>query len=309
MRSGKVVGVNGNMVTVEFADNVVQNEVAYVCVGQDRLKSEVIRVRGKKAELQVFEDTVGIRIGDTVEFTGDLLSVALGPGLLGQIYDGLQNPLPQLAQKHGFFLKRGAYLGALDESQKWEFTPAVKAGDKVRAGDKVGTVPEKIFKHWIMVPFGLAGELEVVEVAGKGNYAITQTVAKVKDAQGKVHPVTMVQTWPVKVAIKAYERFLELAPDDPNADATLNPIPLAAPVTRTDLRSKRSSIATYPRGKPRPRVAMIVRCISDVPPMIVPTVEATTACSIRPPRRTRRSSVRRRPASPARCIATLPSRW
>ncbi len=209
MRSGKVVGVNGNMVTVEFADNVVQNEVAYVCVGQDRLKSEVIRVRGKKAELQVFEDTVGIRIGDTVEFTGDLLSVALGPGLLGQIYDGLQNPLPQLAQKHGFFLKRGAYLGALDESQKWEFTPAVKAGDKVRAGDKVGTVPEKIFKHWIMVPFGLAGELEVVEVAGKGNYAITQTVAKVKDAQGKVHPVTMVQTWPVKVAIKAYAHKLK----------------------------------------------------------------------------------------------------
>jgi V/A-type H+-transporting ATPase subunit A len=209
MRTGKVVGVNGNMVAVEFADSVIQNEVAYVCVGQDRLKSEVIRVRGKRAELQVFEDTVGIRVGDTVEFTGDLLSVALGPGLLGQIYDGLQNPLPQLARKHGFFLKRGAYLGALDESQKWEFTPAVKVGDKVRAGDKVGTVPEKIFKHWIMVPFGLSGEWEVVEVAGKGNYTITQTVAKVKDAQGKVHPVTMIQTWPVKIAIKAYAHKLK----------------------------------------------------------------------------------------------------
>ena len=177
-RKGKVVGVNGNMVTVAFEDRVMQNEVAYVAVGDERLKSEVIRVRGKRAELQVFEDTIGIKIGDTVEFTNELLSVELGPGLLGQIFDGLQNPLPQLAQRHGFFLKRGAYLDPLDADAAWEFTPGVKAGDRVRAGDPLGTVPEKIFQHWIMVPFALHGELEVCEVAAKGNYTIKEVIAK-----------------------------------------------------------------------------------------------------------------------------------
>ena len=106
---GKVVGVNGNMVAVAFADEVMQNEVAFVASKEERLKSEVIRVKGKRAELQVFEDTLDIKIGDRVEFTSKLLIVELGPGLLGQIYDGLQNPLPQLAQSHGFFLKRGVY--------------------------------------------------------------------------------------------------------------------------------------------------------------------------------------------------------
>ncbi len=209
IRTGKVIGVNGNMAAVEFEENVTQNEVAYVCVGRERLKSEVIRIRGSRAELQVFEDTTGIKIGDTVEFTGELLSVQLGPGLLGQIFDGLQNPLPQLAEQHGFFLKRGAYLNALDEKKTWEFTPAVRPGDKVRAGDKLGTVPEKIFRHWIMVPFALAGDWEVVEIAGKGNYTIATTVAALRDAAGRIHAVTMVQAWPVKIAIKAYVQKLK----------------------------------------------------------------------------------------------------
>ncbi|MBI5415753.1 MAG: V-type ATP synthase subunit A [Candidatus Omnitrophica bacterium] len=208
-RTGQVVGVNGNMVGVEFAQSVMQNEVAYVRVGEEHLKSEVIRVRGKRAELQVFEDTSGIQIGNTVEFTGQLLSVELGPGLLGQIFDGLQNPLPQLARQYGFFLKRGAYLKALDEQQKWEFTPTVRVGEKVRAGDKLGTVPEKIFEHRIMVPFALHGEWEVTEIVPKGSYAIRTTVAKLKDAAGKVHEVSMVQNWPVKVAIKAYSQKLK----------------------------------------------------------------------------------------------------
>ncbi len=211
MRRGQVVGVNGNMVTIEFHDTVIQNEVAYVLVGQERLKSEVIRVRGKRAELQVFEDTVGIRIGDAVEFSGELLSVELGPGLLGQIVDGLQNPLPQLAEQYGFFLKRGAYLKALDERQLWEFTPAVKVGAKVKAGDKLGTVPEKIFQHWIMVPFAFQGEFEVTAIVSKGQYPIGTPVAKLKDVIGKEHQVTMVQTWPVKMAIKAYTQRLRPA--------------------------------------------------------------------------------------------------
>ena len=105
VRGGKVIGVNGNMVAVEFDENVIQNEVAFVKVGDERLKGEVIRVKGRRAELQVFEDTAGIKVGFGVEFSDNLLSVDLGPGLLGQVFDGLQNPLPQLAQAHGFFLK------------------------------------------------------------------------------------------------------------------------------------------------------------------------------------------------------------
>ncbi len=209
IRKGKVVGVNGNMVAVEFDETVIQNEVAYVSVGEDMLKAEIIRVKGKRADLQVFEDTTGVKIGNTVEFTSDLLSVDLGPGLLGQIFDGLQNPLPPLAEKHGFFLKRGAYLKALDEEKKWEFTPTAKVGDKVHAGEALGIVPENMFQHRIMVPFHFQGELEVVSIVDKGEYAIKTGVARLKDEAGKACEVTMMQTWPVKIAIKAYVQKLK----------------------------------------------------------------------------------------------------
>ena len=212
-RTGKVVGVNGNMVVVEFESRVMQNEVAYVIVKDERLKSEVIRVKGKRAEVQVFEDTQGIRIGDPVEFTGELLSVELGPGLLGQVFDGLQNPLPRLAQEYGFFLKRGAYMDPLDDHTEWEFTPSVRVGDKVRAGDQLGTVPEKIFTHWIMVPFALSGELEVCKIAGKGSYALVEKIAQLKDEEGNTHDVSMTQTWPVKVPITAYAH--KMKPTEP----------------------------------------------------------------------------------------------
>ena len=129
MRRGEIVGINGNMVVAEFNDYVVQNEVAYILHGKERLKSEVIRVRGTKAELQVYEDTKGLKVGENVEFTDELLSVELGPGLLGQIFDGLQNPLPQLAKECGFFLKRGVYLEALPDKIIWDFKPSVKNGD------------------------------------------------------------------------------------------------------------------------------------------------------------------------------------
>ena len=114
-RVGRIIKISGNMVVAEVDSFIIQNEVAYVVHGNERLKAEVIRIRGNKAELQVYEDTGGLRIGEEVEFTEELLSVELGPGLLGQIFDGLQNPLPELAEKHGFFLKRGAYLEALPD--------------------------------------------------------------------------------------------------------------------------------------------------------------------------------------------------
>jgi len=208
-RHGRIAGINGNMVVVEFDDYVVQNEVAYIVHEEERLKAEVIRVRGQRAELQVYEDTKGLRIGEKVEFTDELLSVELGPGLLGQIFDGLQNPLPQLAEECGFFLKRGVYLEALPDEAKWEFTPFAKKGNKVRSGQKLGFVQENIFKHWIMVPFGLVGELEMENIVAKGKYSLKHTIAKLKDAKGQIHNAAMQQIWPVKIPITAYNEKLK----------------------------------------------------------------------------------------------------
>ena len=131
---GKIVGINGNMVSVETDSQVSLNEVGYILVGEQKLKAEVIRITGKRLELQVFEATAGIGIGNIVELTGDLLTVELGPGLLTQIYDGLQNPLPELAEQCGFFLQRGIYLNALPRNTEWDFTPSVKTGDTFTVG-------------------------------------------------------------------------------------------------------------------------------------------------------------------------------
>jgi len=167
---GKIIGVNSNLLRVRFEQPVVQNEVAYALLESGtRLKSEVIRVRGSVAELQVFEDTTGLKEGDSVEFTGELLSVELGPGLLTQVFDGLQNPLPQLAEQCGFFLQRGKYLEALPRDKKWAFTPSVTIGTQVSASDALGSVPEGIFKHLIMVPFGLQGIFSVESISPQAN--------------------------------------------------------------------------------------------------------------------------------------------
>jgi len=208
-RTGIINKVNGNMVTAECDSFVVQNEVAYILHGSERLKSEVIRVRGKNAEMQVFESTSGLLAGEKVEFSSELLSVGLGPGLLGQIFDGLQNPLPELAKECGFFLKRGVYLNALSSQIKWEFAPLRSSGDKVRAGEYLGFVSEKMFKHFIMVPFGANGLLEIISIASKGSYNCDERIAQLKDESGKVHDVFLKQSWPVKVPIKAYAEKLK----------------------------------------------------------------------------------------------------
>jgi V/A-type H+-transporting ATPase subunit A len=124
-----VIGVRESLVTVEVTQgNIMKNEVAYLCVRDRRLKSEVLRVHGRTADMQVYEDTGGVTVGDRVELTGQMLSVTLGPGLLGQVYDGLQNPLHVLARDQGFFLARGIYADPLDQNKKWSFVPAVKIG-------------------------------------------------------------------------------------------------------------------------------------------------------------------------------------
>jgi len=210
---GKVVAGYGNMLTASFDTNVRQNEVAYVVTGDSRLKCEVIRVKDNLCYMQSFEDTRGVKVGDQVEFTKDLLVAELGPGLLGQIYDGLQNPLPKLAAKTGLFLTRGVYLESLDREKKWDFTPVAKPGDVIAAGDVLGTVPEGIFTHKIFVPFNFIGKAKVKSVASKGSYAVKDVVAQVEDETGRVQDLTMVQEWPIKIALKQYQE--RLLPQEP----------------------------------------------------------------------------------------------
>ena len=204
----KVVGVNGNLITVKYTSKVMQNEVAYAHVGDARLKCEVIRVRGDVADLQVFESTNGLKVGDEVEFTGELLSVELGPGLLTQVYDGLQNPLKLLAEKSGFFLQRGVYLRALDREVKWAFTPTAQPGEKLLAGDRLGSVPEGTIKHYIMIPFAWRGTWTIESIVPAGEYTIDDTIAVVVDEQGTRRNVTMTQFWPVKIPIPDYAEKL-----------------------------------------------------------------------------------------------------
>jgi V/A-type H+-transporting ATPase subunit A len=177
------------------------------------LKSEVIRIRGRLVDIQVFESTTGLKVGDQVDFSRELLSATLGPGILGQIYDGLQNPLNMLENTQGFFLKRGQYVSALDQTKKWDFTPLVAKGDQVKAGHYLGYVPEGIFRHHIMVPLSYAGIGEIVEIAGQGPFAVGETIAVLRNGDSEHFSVTMEQKWPVKMPIRAYnERLLPSRP-------------------------------------------------------------------------------------------------
>ncbi len=205
---GKVVAINGNMVSVQFDGNVSMNEVGYVNVAGKRLKGEIIRIRGDVAQMQIYEMTNGIKCGDEVDFTNDLLSVELGPGLLGQVYDGLQNPLPDLAKQAGWFLERGIYVEPLDKEKKWEFTPTAKVGDVLRAGEYVGTVPEKAFVHKIFVPFYLLGTYKVKSIVEKGEYTLKDTIAVITDEKGRDVNVSLSFKWPVKRAVNCYTERL-----------------------------------------------------------------------------------------------------
>ena len=209
----KVVGINGNMVTIEFEGSVSMNEVGYVNVDGKKLRGEIIRIRGNKAQMQIFEMTQGIKAGDTVDLIGDLLCAELGPGLLGQTFDGLQNPLPLVAEKAGFFLERGVYVDSLPRDKKWDWTPTAKPGDKVVRGDSIGSVPEGPFTHKILVPFDLLGMYTVKSVTPAGSYTIEDTVAVVTDEKGKDHQLKMAFKWPVKRAVDCYAE--RLAPSEP----------------------------------------------------------------------------------------------
>ncbi len=202
MTTGKVKGIIANLVTVGVDGPVSQNEICYIHIGDVKLMAEVIKVTGDNVFVQVFESTRGLKVGDPVEFTGHMLEVTLGPGLLSRNYDGLQNDLDKLT---GVFLKRGEYSFPLDENKKWAFKPLAKVGDKVEAAAWLGEVDENHQPHKIMVPFVFEGEYTVKAIVKEGEYKINDTIAVLVDADGNEKIVTMVQKWPVKKAITAYK--------------------------------------------------------------------------------------------------------
>ena len=221
---GTVCGVIANMVTLKVDGPVAQNEICYIETGGDKLMSEVIKVVGENVYVQVFESTRGLKVGAPAEFTGHMLEVTLGPGMLSHNFDGLQNDLDKMT---GVFLKRGEYTYPLDNDRKWEFEPIVKVGDKVCASDWLGKVEENFQPLKIMAPFQLEGEYTVKKIAAKGEYRIIDEIAVLENAKGDTVSVNMIQKWPVKVAMTNYRekpRPFKLLETGVRSIDTLNPI-------------------------------------------------------------------------------------
>ncbi|MGA8164514.1 MAG: V-type ATP synthase subunit A [Waddliaceae bacterium] len=218
-KTAKVAAVRENLITIEAEGNpVMKNEVGYIVLGEQRLRAEVLRIRGSTADMQVFEDTDGVRVGDRVELTGQMLSVVLGPGLLGQVFDGLQNPLHVIAEKHGFFLPRGVDIFPFDSKKKWTFTPAVTVGNKVSAGQAIGSVQEGRFIHKVMIPFGEPDLVEVTSIQ-QGDFTFETPIAKICTSTGIERELMMYQQWPVRRPIPEFmlrRRMVErLFPQEP----------------------------------------------------------------------------------------------
>ena len=199
---GKVTGIISNLVIVEVDGRAAQNEICFIHHGNTRLMAEVIKIMGNRVYVQVFESTRGLKIGTEVEFMGHMLEVTLGPGILSKNYDGLQNDLDKM---EGVFLKRGEYTAPLDDDRRFEFKPLASVGDNVTAGSWLGEVKENWISHKIMVPFKFQGEFTVKSLADEGEYGINDTIAVITDSAGREHDVSMVQKWPVKLAVKAYK--------------------------------------------------------------------------------------------------------
>ena len=221
---GSVVGVISNIVTIEVDGPVAQNEICYITTGGDRLMAEVIKVTGKNAYVQVFESTRGMKVGAEAEFTGHMLEVTLGPGMLSKNYDGLQNDLDKM---EGVFLKRGQYTYPLDKDKKWHFKPIVKVGDKVEASAWLGEVEENFQPLKMMAPIAMQGTATVKSIVPEGDYLCEDTIAVLTDEAGLDINVTMVQKWPVKVPMTNYKekpRPFKLLETGVRTIDTMNPI-------------------------------------------------------------------------------------
>ncbi len=190
---GRIVRIAGPVVGVVGLQNARLHDVVYV--GELRLVGEVIRLAGEVATIQVYEETSGVRLGEPVSTAGGPLSVRLGPGLLGQVYDGLQRPLTLLAEQAGAFMPRGVLAPPLDTERKWSFSPALLAGETVVTGDILGSVPESAhLDHRILVPPGVRGRL--IEI-GQGEFSVQEPIAAIESAGG-IRSITMAHSWPVR---------------------------------------------------------------------------------------------------------------
>ncbi len=196
MARGRIVKVAGPLVVAEGLTDAKMYDV--VRVGKERLVGEVIVLDGDLASIQVYEETAGLGVGDPVEGTGEPLSVELGPGLIGSIYDGIQRPLEAIQKKWGAYIRRGVEAPALPRAAKWRFVPTVKKGDSVSEGDIIGTVQETtLVVHKIMIPPGMSGTIEEIK---SGEFTVEEPIGVVKDAQGRRHELKLMQRWPVRKA-------------------------------------------------------------------------------------------------------------
>jgi V/A-type H+/Na+-transporting ATPase subunit A len=224
MTKGVVKGIISNLVQVEVDGPVSQNEICYIDLNGIKLMAEVIKVSGNIAYTQVFDSTRGLMPGNTVEFTDRMLEVKLGPGMLSRNYDGLQDDLNKMK---GLFLTRGEHTDPLNEESTWKFSPLAKEGDSVTGGDWLGSVTENWIDHKIMVPFKMEGKYKLKKVAGEGEYKITDTIATVTDESGDEHELSMIQYWPVKMTVRAYDskpRPFKMMETGVRTIDTLNPI-------------------------------------------------------------------------------------
>ena len=203
MNTGKVTGVISNLIFIEAEGAITQNEICLIHAENKLLLAEVIRVKDSLVSAQLFETSMTIKIGSQVDFTGKMLEVELGPGILSKKYDGLQNDLTKMS---GLFIEIGQSSSPLDEDVLYDFTPLAKKGDKVLAGDWLGSVSENWIDHKIMVPFKLKGTYTIESIVSKGDYRIKDVIATLTSEKGEVIEVTMVQKWPVKRAIDVYRQ-------------------------------------------------------------------------------------------------------
>ena len=207
--SGTIVKVSGPLVVAEGLEHANMADV--VRVGEHRLIGEILNMTGGRASIQVYEETSGLGPGARVDTTCAPLSVELGPGLIQNIYDGIQRPLEEIMKKSGANLARGVEVPALDPDKLWHFVPVAKAGDRVRGGDVLGTVQETpVVLHKIMVPVKLSGTL--TSIIAEGDYTIREIVAHLNDEKGIDHPLTMVQKWPVRVGRPYQKKFPPVQP-------------------------------------------------------------------------------------------------
>lgn len=193
----KVYLINGPVVKVKDVHSFEMLEMVYV--GHKELMGEVIKIDGNYTTIQVYESTTSLKVGEPVFRTGNPLSATLGPGIISNIFDGIQRPLKEMAEKSGMYVSAGRGLDSLNDKKKWEVSFTVKKGDVLKAGEIFGTCPETpLIEHRFLVPFGLSGE--VVSIQKNGTYSIHDELLIIKDENGLSHSCTMVQKWPIRQA-------------------------------------------------------------------------------------------------------------